>query len=86
LAFASSSAFFFAAAWSSLLSAGVAVPDLAFFFASRASFSSCLMREIRGSVPIAMSTSWRRRALSSFFLRARSDLFFFSVYRLSSRL
>lgn len=32
------------------------------------------------------STIPRRRAMSSFFLRARSLLFFFSVYRLSSRL
>jgi len=32
------------------------------------------------------STKERILAMSSFFLRARSDLFFFSVYRLSSRL
>jgi hypothetical protein len=61
-------------------------PALFLRFASRASFSSCLMRLIRGSIERATSTILRRRAVSSFLRRARSVLFFFSVYRLSSRL
>jgi hypothetical protein len=61
-------------------------PALFLRFASRASFSSCLMRLIRGSTERATSTILRRRAVSSFLRRARSALFFFSVYRLSSRL
>ena len=62
------------------------VPDLFLRLASLASFSSCLMRLIRGSAASATSTMLRRRAVSSFLRRARSALFFFSVYRLSSRL
>ena len=61
-------------------------PGLFLRFASRASFSSCLMRLMRGSAERATSTIFRRRAVSSFLRRARSVLFFFSVYRLSSRL
>lgn len=67
---------------------GVLTPEfpLVRFFASLASFSSCLIRLIRGSCCRAKSTRPRSRAVSSFFRRALSDLFFFSVYRLSSRL
>jgi len=57
-----------------------------FFLASRAAFSSALIRLIRGSVARTESTRVRSRVLSSFFRRVRSDLFFFSVNRLSSRL
>lgn len=81
LALASSS-FRFASSWEAL--DGVLAPEpapfaLALFFASLASFSSCLMRFIRGSWANVLSTRVRSRAVSSFFLRARSDLFFFSV-------
>jgi hypothetical protein len=61
-------------------------PGLFLRFVSRGSFSSCLMRLIRGSAERATSTIFLRRAVSSFLRRARSVLFFFSVYRLSSRL
>ena len=78
---ASSSSCFFAA------SSGLLAPGLTLrLLASRASFSSCFIRLMRGSTARARSTKERRRALSSFFRLARSDLFFFSVYRLSSRL
>ena len=83
--FASSSAFFFSSS-SCAFEGAAGAPPLFFFFASLASFSSCLIRLIRGSRLSVKSTSVRRRAVSSFFLLARSVLFFFSVYRLSSRL
>jgi hypothetical protein len=82
---ASSAACFFAAS-SCALSTGAAAPGRARFFASRAAFSSSLIRRIRGSCASARSTSARSRAVFSFSRRARSVLFFFSVYRLSSRL
>lgn len=75
--FASSSAFFFSSSSFAFWLAGT--PPLVFFFASLASFSSCLIRLIRGSTLSVKSTSVRRRAVSSFLRRARSDLFFFSV-------
>ena len=83
--FASSSAFFFSSS-SCAFEGAAGTPPLFFFFASLTSFSSCLIRLIRGSRLSVKSTSVRRRAVSSFFLLARSVLFFFSVYRLSSRL
>lgn len=48
------------------------------FFRARAALSSALNCLIRGSSESALSTSVRTRAMSSFFLLARSDLFFFS--------
>jgi hypothetical protein len=83
--FASSSAFRLSSSALALASAAD-IPPLFFFFASRASFSSCLILLIRGSKLSVRSTRLRNRAVSSFFRRARSVLFFFSVYRLSSRL
>lgn len=83
--FASSSAFFFSSS-SCSFEGPAGAPALLFFFASLASFSSCLIRLILGSRLSVRSTRVRRRAVSSFFRLARSVLFFFSVYRLSSRL
>ena len=84
--FASSSAFFFSSSAFCFALTPFCAPPLFFFFASRAAFSSSLIRFIRGSCASARSTIPRSRAVSSFLRRARSDLFFFSVYRLSSRL
>jgi hypothetical protein len=77
LALASASALAFFSASDGPAAAPLGLP--LFFLASRAAFSCCLNILMRGSRLRALSTSWRRRALSSFFLRARSVLFFFSM-------
>ena len=81
-----SAAFCFSAGVMGLGGAPLITAPPPFFFASRAAFSSALIRLIRGSLANTSSTRVRSRTLSSFFLLARSDLFFFSVNRLSSRL